>query len=75
IIKAILDQFNPFVVNFHSITTNNNIDNLHLIIKANHGLDQLTYSVPTASQVAAIWVEDYDPVDFVKQDIIVESKS
>ncbi|CAG8701717.1 18367_t:CDS:2 [Dentiscutata erythropus] len=70
IIKAILNEFNPFVINFRSIAANNNIDNLCLIIKANHGLDQRTYNIPTASQVAAIWVESYYPVGFVKQDII-----
>ncbi|CAG8636276.1 4043_t:CDS:2, partial [Racocetra fulgida] len=30
------------------------------LANANHGLDQRTYNVPTASQVAAIWVEGYE---------------
>ncbi|CAG8821745.1 36804_t:CDS:2, partial [Gigaspora margarita] len=42
---------------------------------SNHGLDQRIYNAPTASQVAAIWIEGHDPVDFVKRDITVESKS
>ncbi|CAG8799122.1 4965_t:CDS:1, partial [Racocetra fulgida] len=36
---------------------------------------QRTYNIPTASQVAAIWVEGHEPIDCMKRDIIVESKS
>ncbi|CAG8759838.1 7482_t:CDS:2, partial [Gigaspora margarita] len=34
-----------------------------------------TYNTPTASQVAAIWVEGHDPIGIIKRDIIVQSKS
>ncbi|CAG8505033.1 6938_t:CDS:2, partial [Scutellospora calospora] len=74
IIKMVLDLFNPFVANFRSIAANIT-DNLHLLIKADHGLDQRTYNKPTASQVAAIWIEGHDPVGPMKRDLIVESKS
>ncbi|CAG8754325.1 17478_t:CDS:2 [Dentiscutata erythropus] len=40
IIKLILDEFNPFVANFRSIASNNAINNLQLIIKADHDMDQ-----------------------------------
>ncbi|CAG8592648.1 27903_t:CDS:2 [Dentiscutata erythropus] len=56
-IKALMDQLNPFITNFRSISLNNNISNLYLLIRADHKLDQRVYNRPTASQVAAIWVE------------------
>ncbi|CAG8827270.1 12395_t:CDS:1, partial [Gigaspora margarita] len=56
-IKTLLDQLNPFVTNFCSIFTINNINNLCLLIKADHKLDQHIYNKPIASQVAAIWVK------------------
>ncbi|CAG8631852.1 19565_t:CDS:2, partial [Cetraspora pellucida] len=58
IIKTVLDRFDPFVANFCSIVVNT-MDNLHLFIKADHGLDQYMYNKPTASQVAAIWIEGH----------------
>ncbi|CAG8673172.1 11509_t:CDS:2 [Dentiscutata erythropus] len=75
IIKLILDQFNLFVTNFHSIAIHNNITNLRLLFRANYGLDQRKYNTQTASQVAAIWVEGYNPEGFMKRDIIVKSRS
>ncbi|CAG8810608.1 10730_t:CDS:2, partial [Racocetra persica] len=40
-----------------------------------HGLDQRIYNTPTASQVAGIWVEGHEPLDRMKRDIIIKSKS
>ncbi|CAG8481212.1 9192_t:CDS:2, partial [Scutellospora calospora] len=53
-IKSVLDQLNPFVANFHSISSYNNVTDLCFSIKADHSLDQHTYNAPTASQVAAV---------------------
>ncbi|CAG8527155.1 31192_t:CDS:1, partial [Racocetra persica] len=63
-IKTILNQLNPFVTNFRSISSNNNINNLYLLIKADQKLDQRIYNKPTASQVAAIWVEGNSPIQY-----------
>ncbi|CAG8577000.1 4050_t:CDS:1 [Dentiscutata erythropus] len=48
---------------------------LQLSIKANHGLDQCIYNAPTILQVAATWIENNNPVNYTKYDIIVQSKS
>lgn len=74
-IKILLDQLNPFVTNFCSISSNNNIANLRLFIRADHKLDQHIYNKPTASQVAAVWVEGHDSIEYTKRDIIVQSIS
>src|SRR6185369_9500866 len=75
IIGTMLDKVNPFVANFRSVASHNNITDLCLLIKANHGLDQRTYNIPTASQVAAVWVEGQNPVHHTNRDIIVNSRS
>ncbi|CAG8845600.1 19929_t:CDS:1, partial [Gigaspora margarita] len=49
-IKSLLNQLNPFVVNFRSISLCSNITDLCLCIRADHGLYQCTYNMPTASQ-------------------------
>ncbi|CAG8784782.1 10372_t:CDS:1, partial [Dentiscutata erythropus] len=74
LIKEILNQFNSFMTNFRSIATNS-IDNLRLIIKADHSLDQRIYNTLTASQVAAVWINSHDPVNPTKRNIIVKTKS
>ncbi|CAG8717713.1 12785_t:CDS:2, partial [Dentiscutata heterogama] len=74
-IKTLLNQLNLFVTNFRSISSNNNINNLHLLIRADHKLDQPIYNKPTASQVAAVWVEGNNPIEYTKRDIIIQSWS
>ncbi|CAG8509292.1 852_t:CDS:2 [Scutellospora calospora] len=54
VIRSVLNHYNPFVADFHSITSCGNIIDLRLLIRANNSLDQRTYNAPTASQVAAI---------------------
>ncbi|CAG8601269.1 19172_t:CDS:2 [Racocetra fulgida] len=39
--------------------------------ETDYGLDQRTYNIPTASQVAAIWVEGHESIDRMKRDIIL----
>lgn len=41
-IKTQLNYLNPFVTNFRSISSTNNITDLHLFIKADHGLDNVS---------------------------------
>ncbi|CAG8734407.1 23865_t:CDS:2, partial [Racocetra persica] len=72
---SILDRLNPFVVNFRSISSASNITELRLLIRADHGLDQRTYNMPTTSQVAAVWVEGNDHINYTERDIIVQSRS
>ncbi|RIB26187.1 hypothetical protein C2G38_1997027, partial [Gigaspora rosea] len=74
-IKMLLNQLNPFVANFHFISSSMNITELCLLIKADHGLDQRIYNKPIASQVATIWVEDNDSINYTECDIIVHSQS
>ncbi|CAG8729423.1 29321_t:CDS:2, partial [Gigaspora margarita] len=65
-IKSLLDQLNSFVSNFRSISRYSNITNLCLCIKADHGLDQCIYNMPTALQVTAVWIEGNNPESHVK---------
>ena len=74
-IKTLLDELNPFVANFRAISSSSNITDLCLRIRADHGLDQRIYNTPTASQVAAVWVEGHDHMDCAERDIIVHSRS
>ena len=45
---------------------------LHIYIRLDAALDQRVYNTPSATQVAAIWVEDISR-DYSSQDIIVYS--
>ncbi|CAG8444015.1 7874_t:CDS:2 [Dentiscutata heterogama] len=56
-IKLMLNQLNPFIINFCSISSYMNIAELRLLIRADHGLDQRVYNKLTASQISAVWVE------------------
>ncbi|CAJ0643332.1 9279_t:CDS:2 [Entrophospora sp. SA101] len=54
-----------------------NIKNLSMVIHANiPGLDQRTHNAPTASQVAAIWIDDDVPSDAIqKRDIVLRTQT
>ncbi|CAG8607435.1 15230_t:CDS:2, partial [Racocetra fulgida] len=69
-IKTLLNQLNPFIANFYLISSCSNITNLSLYIKADYGLDQRIYNMPTASQVAAIWIESNNPTNNTKREMI-----
>ncbi|CAG8816757.1 827_t:CDS:2, partial [Gigaspora rosea] len=45
------------------------------LASADHGLDQRIYNKPIASQVAAIWVEGNDSINYTECNIIVQSQS
>ncbi|CAG8745581.1 10424_t:CDS:2 [Cetraspora pellucida] len=74
-LKARLDQVNPYVATFHHISSLpvENIKNLTVQLHTNiSGLDQRTHNAPTASQVAAIWIDNDVPNEMVqKRDIIL----
>ncbi|GAA0184575.1 hypothetical protein LIER_31863 [Lithospermum erythrorhizon] len=54
-----------------------NIDDYHIIIKSDHGLDQRLYNKPISAEVAGIWTEDeyYDNNNVVLWDIRVYTKA
>ncbi|CAG8572189.1 2311_t:CDS:2 [Diversispora eburnea] len=53
-IRRILNDVNPFVINFYCLSEICNLSCCKLIIKANSGLDQHIYNSLMASQVATI---------------------
>ncbi|CAG8732180.1 16307_t:CDS:2, partial [Acaulospora morrowiae] len=63
-IKAILDEVNSYSINLQYISNfpEEDIKNLSMLIHTNiPGLNQRTHNVPTAPQVAAIWINDDVP--------------
>ncbi|CAG8737981.1 23806_t:CDS:2, partial [Gigaspora rosea] len=76
-LKTMLDEINPYVINFRYISNlpSVNLRNLSLIIHTNiPGFDQRTYNVPTAPQVAAIWLDDDISSNKIwKRDIILRT--
>jgi len=67
----ILDA-NPFSRFFRTLQTMPNIEECRIVIKCNVDLDQRVFNAPTASQVAAIWVDD-DSGLLPARDIVVYS--
>ncbi|CAG8638860.1 6621_t:CDS:2, partial [Dentiscutata heterogama] len=66
-IKLMLNQLNPFIINFRSISSYMNIAELCLLIRADHGLDQHVYNKLTALQVAAVWVEGNNSTEYAER--------
>ena len=74
ILKRLLDKFNPYTHLFRSINTYPNISELSLKIHCNiKGLDQRTHNAPTASQVAAIWIDGQSETGEQNRDITLRS--
>jgi len=74
VLQTILDEVNPYVRSFRQLRQLPNIDNLRLVIRADCGLDQRVYNMPSASEVAAVWVEGDDGTAN-DRDIIVYPRS
>ncbi|XP_073152242.1 uncharacterized protein [Henckelia pumila] len=70
-IQMILDQYNPFVQVFRQIGQRRDIPNCKLVIKQQKS-NQRQYCQPTASQVAAVIVDNEYPENLCGRDIIVE---
>ncbi|CAJ0765654.1 20582_t:CDS:2, partial [Entrophospora sp. SA101] len=74
-LKDMLDETNPYVTNFQYISNlpAENIGNQSMVICADiPGLNQRTHNAPTASQVAAIWINDDIPQNVAqKRDIVL----
>lgn len=50
-------QPNPYSCFLKALSTFDNLDNYHIVIKADSMLDQRVYNLPTSSEVAGIWIE------------------
>ncbi|KAL6603039.1 hypothetical protein ACP70R_043400 [Stipagrostis hirtigluma subsp. patula] len=66
---------NPYAQIFRSLGSISNLDEYRIELNTDIGLDQRVYNAPTASQVAAIWVEGNDPQSHFERSIMVYGKS
>jgi hypothetical protein len=76
-LRHIVDRSNSFAQSYRSVRdtyVQNNAPNMRLRILSKRGYDGRRYNLPTASEVAALVVGDYDAADF-ERDIIVEQQS
>ena len=65
-------KLNPYCAFFCSLKNIPTLKDLRIHIRSDAALDQRVYNTPSATQVAAIWVEDSSR-DYSSQDIIVYS--
>ncbi|CAG8834022.1 17421_t:CDS:2, partial [Racocetra persica] len=77
LLKNILDKVNSYIINFCHISrlSTKSIRNLAIIIRANiPELDLRIYNTSTASQVAAVWVDDEVPSNVIQKcDIVLHT--
>ncbi|KAL7230042.1 hypothetical protein ACSBR2_008561 [Camellia fascicularis] len=62
---------NPYSLFFQSLRDISNLDTHRVIIRADPCLDPRIYNAPNTSQVAAIWHENDDNLDYRERDILV----
>ncbi|XP_071685017.1 uncharacterized protein [Lolium perenne] len=76
IIRAILEilKDNPYVKTFKSCGSVPNLEEYRISLNTDIRLDQRRYNVPTASQVAAMWVEGSDPQNTFDRQVVVHGK-
>ncbi|XP_051220245.1 uncharacterized protein [Lolium perenne] len=76
IVRAILKilEDNPYVQTFKSIGSVPNLDEYRISLNTDIRLDQRRYNAPTASQVAAMWVEGSDPQNTFDRQVVVYGK-
>ncbi|XP_031099719.1 uncharacterized protein LOC116003920 [Ipomoea triloba] len=65
IVKALIEVMscNPYANFFRSLKDVVHSDDFNILLNSSPSLDQRLYNSPTASQVAAVWIEDYDGVE------------
>ncbi|XP_031094289.1 uncharacterized protein LOC115998774 [Ipomoea triloba] len=65
IVKALIEVMscNPYATFFRSLKDVVHSDDFSILLNSSPSLDQRLYNSPTASQVAAVWIEDYDGVE------------
>ncbi|XP_019225656.1 PREDICTED: uncharacterized protein LOC109207229 [Nicotiana attenuata] len=61
-VKKLMDilKDNPYSMFLRSLTDMSNLQNYHIALKCEAGLDQRVYYMPTTIEIAAIWVDEYD---------------
>ena len=76
LIRKILQilENNPYVQIFKSIGSVPNLAEYRISLNTDIRLDQRRYNAPTASQVAAMWVEGSDPENTFDRQVIVYGK-
>ncbi|XP_019264032.1 PREDICTED: uncharacterized protein LOC109241725 [Nicotiana attenuata] len=62
IVKDLMDilKDNPYSIFLRSLTDIPNLQNFHITLKCDAGLDQRVYNLPTTTEIAAIWVDEND---------------
>ncbi|KAM3206336.1 hypothetical protein ACQJBY_061802 [Aegilops geniculata] len=65
---------NPYVETFKSLGSVPDLAEYKITLNTNIKLDQRWYNAPTASQVAAMWVEGTDPQHTFDRSVIVHAK-
>ncbi|XP_024636211.2 uncharacterized protein [Medicago truncatula] len=76
-LRHILDNSNSFVKSYRMVRDTlleDNAPQIKLRILGKRGYDGRRYNLPTASEVAALVVGDYDAADF-ERDVVVEERS
>lgn len=64
-------EHNPYVHTFRQMGSVPNLDDYRISLNTNIVLDQRVYNAPTASQVAAIWIDGNDPRNQFDRSVIV----
>jgi hypothetical protein len=67
-------EHNPYVQTFKTVGSYSNLDEYRIELNTNITLDQRRYNAPTASEVAAIWVEGNDPMNCFDRSVVVHGK-
>jgi hypothetical protein len=67
-------ELNPYAQVFKSLGAVPNLDEYRISLNTDIKLDQRRYNAPTASQVAAIWVEGSDPQNCFDRSAVVHGK-
>lgn len=76
-LEKIMDMLkcNPYAKFFKSLTQIENIDNYHIVLRSIPNVDQRVFNKPTASQVAALWVDGEENVEKKERDIKIYTHS
>lgn len=68
-------SINPYAQTFRSLGDLPTLENYRITLNTSSELDQRVYNAPTASQVAAIWVEGNDSHHSYEKSIVIHDKS
>ena len=68
-------ESNPYAVFFRNLSNIQNLEVQQIVLKSDIGLDQRVFNLPSASQVAGIWIEDTNAVERRERDIMVYAHS